>query len=173
MSEGYDTDYDVPPQRRKKTSKRRQLNAGNSRDDGAEIPAASTYDDFLKLQQQMEDDDLDELEEVDDEEKNAKNGRLIVLLLVLVTIPTFWFFSAGIRRSWRADAAAADVIHHLQRLEHARDLAKIDEIGEDVETASALLENEIEQMSDTQKRQFIDQWREEFLALGLDAEDIQ
>jgi hypothetical protein len=33
VSEGYDTDYDAPPQRRKKTSKRRQLNAGNSRDD--------------------------------------------------------------------------------------------------------------------------------------------
>jgi hypothetical protein len=170
VSEGYDTDYDAPPQRRKKTSKRRQLNAGNSRDDGAEIPVASTYDDFLQLQQQMEDDDLDELEEFDDEEKNAKNGRLTVLLLVLVTIPTLWFLSAGIGRSWRADAAAADFVHHMQRMEDARDFAKIDEIGEDLEEAAAVLEKEVGQMSDTQQRQFIDEWRDEFLAIGLDIE---
>ena len=175
VSEGYDTDYDAPPQRRKKTAKRRQLNAGSSRDDGAEIPVTSTYDDFLQLQQQVEDDDLDELEEVGDEEKNAKNGRLTVLLLVLVTIPTLWFLSAGItgiRRSWRCDAAAADYVHHSHRMDRARDLARIREIGEDAKEAAAILDKEVGQMSDTQKRQFIDKWRDEFLAIDMDIESL-
>lgn len=52
VSEGYDTDYDAPPQRRKKTSKRKQLNAGSSRDDvNSDFSYLPSYyrDEFQKI----------------------------------------------------------------------------------------------------------------------------
>ena len=124
--------------------------------------------------------------EVNDEEtkakredgSHAKHVRLyaLIIVFVLVTVPTLWLVSADVRRSWRADAALDDMIYHATVMEdsflegRASMAVKHQTLALE---AGERLKDDLNQMSPTQKQEFIDKWQLVFFAkTGQDIETL-